>query len=174
MGKTGMKMALLGALAATAMLTACEDSGRSWAMMAQDNYSPYRAQSVPLHRGSNTGLARELPVTESSAMGGSADMAAFPMKLADMAKRDLGSVQDFRVPFPPAQLKGQVAQELGTGKLLRADARGLWVQGTYAVEVGSGLSDAVAPSAAPYQPQPDIIVPEAAPLPGKNPLWKKK
>lgn len=169
MGKTAMRMALLGALAGTALLAGCEDEGRSWAMVAQDNYSPYRAPSVPLHRGSNTGFPRVLPQTES-AMGGSGDMPAFPTQLADMARRDLEMKQDFRVPYPPSRLEAQVAEELGTGKLLRADGRGRWVQGLYSVEVGSGLTQAIAPTSAPAQPQQNPTFAPAAPPPGDRPV----
>lgn len=57
----------------------------------------------------------------------------------------------------PEALTPLVAQELGTGKPLRANAKGIWVQGTYAVELGSGIARSVAPESAPYQPQEQNI-----------------
>mgnify|MGYP002647986254 CR=1 FL=1 len=68
------------------------------------------------------------------------------------AKGDEWLRQDFRTPYPPARLEALVAPNLGTGKPLRANAQGVWVQGTYAVELGSGVTDIVSTGSAPYQP----------------------
>ena len=56
-------------------------------------------------------------------------------------------------PVAPEALEHLVAQDLGTGKPLRANAQGVWVQGIYAVEIGSGVTRAAALESAPYQPQ---------------------
>ncbi|MET0406122.1 MAG: hypothetical protein ABW123_27135 [Cystobacter sp.] len=132
MRKTGMTLRVLGALAGVAVLAGCEDNGRSWAMTAPDDYM------------STAGS------TEDSGTGGSgiARASAEPRGL----ENDLWLKQDFRTPYPPAALEAQVAQELGTGKPLRAE-KGVWVQGIYAVELASGVTQAVSPSSAPFQPQ---------------------
>ena len=62
-----------------------------------------------------------------------------------------GAGMDARVT--PDALEPLVAIDLGTGKPLRANAKGVWVQGTYAVELGSGVTRSVAPESAPFQPQ---------------------
>lgn len=177
MGKTAMRMALLGAVAGTVLLAGCgDDNGRSWAMTPQSNYSPYRDRHVTLHRGSNTGFPRVLPRTEptlgmdgATGVGGSGLDASFPTtQPQELSRREVNLKEDFRVPYPPLALDSEVAQELGTGKPLRA-SRGAWVQGLFAVELGSGLTTAIpAPASAPAQPQQNPTVAPAAPLPGAN------
>ncbi|ATB28926.1 hypothetical protein [Melittangium boletus] len=131
MRKMGWKLAGLGVIAGAVLLTGCgDDFGRRWAMMPQDDYLPDQPQAP----------------AEGSAMGGSG-------AVTDSRANALWLKQDFRVPYPPDQMAALVAPNLGTGKPLRANAKGVWVQGLYAVEVGSGLITSSSPTSAPYQPQ---------------------
>jgi hypothetical protein len=175
MRKTGMTQLLFGALAGVAVLAGCDDNGRSWAMTAPDDYmsTPSPDANDPRDRGSTTGLPRHLPeaspasrdtdVKEGSASGGAGILRATSPGEPQGQDNDLWLKQDFRTPFPPAGLEARVAQELGTGKPLQANAKGVWVQGLYAVELGSGITQAVAPESASFQPQPPIQGPQSTP-----------
>jgi hypothetical protein len=133
MRKTG-KLALLGAITTAVLLSGCgDDRGRSWAMMAQDDYI-----DNPTGAAANSGT------------GGSGSGSPAAMSIG--AQGDEWLKQDFRAPYPPARLEALVAPQLGTGKPLRANAQGVWVQGTYAVELGSGVTNIVTNGSAPYQP----------------------
>ncbi|MBM7113311.1 hypothetical protein [Archangium primigenium] len=127
MRKMGWKWMGLGALAGAVMLSACgDDGGRKWAMTAQDDYLPDHAQAEGT---GGSGMAK------------------------DTRAESLWLKQDFRVPYAPDDMAALVAPNLGTGKALRANAQGVWVEGTYAVEMGSGARTSDAPSSATFQPQ---------------------
>jgi len=182
MRKTGMTRLLLGALAGAAMLAGCDDNGRSWAMVAPDDYMsvPGHQANDPRNRGSTTGLPRHLPeaspesrdadVPEGSASGGAGITRATSPAEPQGQQNDDWLKQDFRVSYPPPPFEARVAQELGTGKLLKANAQGVWVQGIYAVEVASGATQALAPESAGYQPQPqtpgNFSTPDSSPRGG--------
>ena len=144
MRKTGVKLAMLGALAGGVLLTGCMDGGRSASLVAQEDYYPSPEPSWPRQRGVDTGLTWTLPKAGSAAGGSGVALAASALPVEeDPAVKDLLWLrQDFRVPYPPATLEALVAMDLGSGKPLRANAGGRWVQGTYAVEFGSGASHA--------------------------------
>ncbi|MFE8602674.1 hypothetical protein [Archangium violaceum] len=131
MRKTGMKLALLGGFAGAALLAGCGsnpyDYGRVWSLKAQDDYASEQAQG--------TGGA------------GAVDQGG------EQGQENLWLKQDMRVPYPPPRLDAQVAMELGTGKPLQA-VRGVWVQGTQSVELGSGRAMSVSsPGSAPSIPK---------------------
>jgi hypothetical protein len=155
MRKTGMTRWVLGALAGVAVLAGCADNGRSWAMTAPDDYMFMTSSQAGVEEGSGAGGAGLMRTTTPTGKQGMAD--------------DLWLKQDFRTPYPPAALEARVAPELGSGKPLQANERKIWVQGTYAVELASGITQVVAPESAAFQPQPstngDIAPPKAASMP---------
>jgi len=131
MRKMGWMLAGLGAITGAALLSGCgDDHGRLRAMLPQDDYLS-QTERAP---------------AEGSATGGSGTMG-------DSRANELWLKQDFRVPYPPDKMEALVAPNLGTGKPLRANAKGVWVQGIYSVEVGSGITPLSSPTSAPYQPQ---------------------
>ncbi|QRK09852.1 hypothetical protein JQX13_07010 [Archangium violaceum] len=145
MSKRGVKLGVVSVLATGALLTGCNDAGRKWAMTAQEDYYSEQAQD-------ETGRARSHFVSSSSLFetneqvpgtGGSGEASpgaqlAHPQRTH--AQGDQWLRQDFRVPYPPPQYSGLMFMPLGTGNPLRAGPNGAWIQGTYAVELGSGLA----------------------------------
>jgi hypothetical protein len=168
MRKTGVKLALLGAVAGAGLLTGCEDYGRSWAQTSQqeDYYPDELAEGVRLRRGVNTGFPRHLPPTAGDdaapagtggsgvARDGSQGEVLPQSQLDARVQAGLWLQQDERVPFPPPSFDSLAAVALGTGRPLRAGPNGAWIQGTYAIELGSGtLLSSPAPSSGSAQPQ---------------------
>ncbi|QRN98677.1 hypothetical protein JRI60_06420 [Archangium violaceum] len=167
MRKTGVKLALLGAVAGAGLLVGCEDYGRSWAQTSQqeDYYPDEKGEGVRLRRGSNTGFPRHIPLTAgdeaASGTGGSgtareeSQAKALPQSELDArVQAGLWQKQDERVPYPPPQFDSLAAIALGTGRPLKAGPNGAWIQGTYATELGSGtLLSSPAPSSGSTQPQ---------------------
>ncbi|WP_257453460.1 hypothetical protein [Archangium lipolyticum] len=167
MRKTGMKLALLGAVAGAGLLMGCEDYGRSWAQTSQqeDYYPDEKGEGISLRRGSNTGFPRHIPLTAgdeaASGTGGSgvarddSQSKAVPQSELDARVQEgLWLKQDERVPYPPPRFDSLAAIALGTGRPLKAGPNGAWIQGTYAVELGSGnLLASPAPSSGSVQPQ---------------------
>lgn len=143
MRKTGLMGWVLGALAGAALLAGCDDQGRKWAMTAHEDYLPDPSAEQ---------------AGEDSATGG----AGLDPQMRPEQQR-----------VTPDALAPLLAQDLGTGKPLRANAQGVWVQGTYAVELGSGLIRSVAPASAPFQPQQmniggNIATPQQPPPPHRQ------
>ncbi|MFY0571604.1 hypothetical protein ACN28E_48345 [Archangium lansingense] len=137
MRKTGMKLVLLGAFAGAALLAGCSnpyDYGRKGSLVAQDDYYSEQTQQ-------GTGGA------------GEADAKPADNESSKQAQSNLWLKQDMRVPYPPPQLDGLVALELGTGKPLRVGPNGAWVEGTRGVELGSGLATSVSTSGSSIEPQ---------------------
>jgi hypothetical protein len=160
MRKMGMRQVLLGALAAAALLSGCAKGPNQWAMTAQEDYYPDEAQTQnPASKAySNLGSSTTLYQTNEQGTGGAGNQVAqdeawkgLPDSKQNQA--DLWMKQDSRVPYPPPQLDAVVAMEYGTGKPLLKGPNGAWVQGTYAVEVGSGKATSIAPSSGSYQPR---------------------
>lgn len=162
MRKTGMGLALLGAFAGAVLLAGCDDQGRSWAQNSQQgDYSPnVRDTQVRLHRGSNTGFPRHIPLVSGDqpapGTGGAGLIVVIPpsqFELEQQERQTLWLRQDERVPYPPPSFDAEAAISLGTGKPLRTGPNGAWIQGTHAVELGSGLARSVAPTSTDYQPE---------------------
>lgn len=156
----GMKQVLLGALGAAVLLAGCDEAynrGRFWSLTSQEDYFPNR------HKGETEKPGATPPSdvfrTFEQGYGGSGnenerDNIQDWSQVSRENQRQLWLQQDYRVPYPPPQLDSLIAMELGTGKALKAGPHGAWVQGTYAVELGSGLTQAVpAPTSAPFQPE---------------------
>ncbi|PTL81402.1 hypothetical protein [Vitiosangium sp. GDMCC 1.1324] len=79
------------------------------------------------------------------------------LKSDEQARETLWLRQDERVPFPPSSFDAEAAVSLGTGKPLRAGPNGAWIQGTHAVELGSGVARSVAPTSTDYQPEEPAV-----------------
>lgn len=180
MRKMGVKLTLLGAFAGAALLAGCEDNGRSWAQFSQqeDYYPQEQGTHVRLHRGSNVGVPRHLPLTPGDAAPepgtGGAGFAATEqaqrkavseavLHATDAEQDKLWLQQDQRVPFPPSSFSAQAALELGTGRPLRTGPNGAWIQGTRGVELGSGIARTVASSSGSAQPQEPAVGEQALP-----------
>jgi hypothetical protein len=155
-----MRQALLGALAAAALLAGCAKGPNQWAMTAQEDYYPDEAQTQnPASRAySNLGTSATLYQTNEQGTGGAGNQVAQDeawrgIQGSKKNQEQLWLQQDYRVPFPPPQLDALIAMELGTGKPLLKGPNGAWVQGTYGVELGSGRATSVAPSSGSFQPQ---------------------
>lgn len=166
MRKTGMKLALLGGFAGAALLAGCGnnpyDYGRKWALTAQEDYYSEEAQNQdPAARASsNIGSSTTLYQTdeqergtggagESDAQSANNDMPR--IQGSKLSQEHLWLQQDMRVPYPPPEI--DAAMDLGTGKPLQVGANGAWVQGTYAVELGSGLASAVHTTSSVFEPE---------------------
>nr|AYM53848.1 hypothetical protein [Archangium sp.] len=151
MRKTGMKLALLGGFAGAALLAGCGnnpyDYGRVWSLTAQEDYSSEQ------ERG--TGGAGE-----ADARSGDNELPA--IQGGEQGQENLWLKQDMRVPYPPPRLDAQVAMELGTGKPLRA-VKGVWVQGTRGVELGSGRATSVSSAASSFEPGEGDQAPKGQP-----------
>lgn len=172
MWKTWVKQGLLGALGAAAVLTGCDYGGRVWSLTAQEDYYPEQAQGAVGKSRSNIGSSSSLfeTVEQQEGTGGAGE--ATPGGQASMPPRIQGSAQeqehlwlqqDERVPFPPPQLSALVAPALGTGRPLRVGPHGAWIQGTYGVELGSGLARSIAPTSASYQPEERTVGEQSLP-----------
>jgi hypothetical protein len=168
MRKMGMKLALLGGFAGAALLAGCNDNpydfGRKWSLSAQEDYYSEQAQTQDAAaRGhSNIGTSATLLETDEQERGtgggGEADAKAGEdtearSQGAKQVQPDLWLKQDLRVPYPPPQLEALVAMDLGTGKPLKVGRNGAWIQGTHAVELGSGLATSVSTTSSSFQPQ---------------------
>ncbi|HYO58604.1 hypothetical protein [Archangium sp.] len=173
MRKTGMKLALLGGFAGAALLAGCNhydepfkdnpyDFGRLWSLTAQEDYYSEQAQDEAGRGHSNIGTSATLFETNEQERGmGGAGEADANVRNNDLpriqgnkqAQPNLWLQQDMRVPYPPPQLDSVVAMDLGTGKPLRAGPNGAWVQGTHAIELGSGLATSLSSTSSSWQPQ---------------------
>lgn len=182
MRKTGMKLALLGGFAGAALLAGCGDNpydyGRKWSLTAQDDYYSDKAQDEVGREYSNLGTSATAFETgeQDRGTGGSGE-AVFSLnpepreggtggpgldERDEVTTRIQGSAQeqehlwlqqDMRVPYPPSQLNALSALPLGTGRPLRAGPNGAWVQGTYAVELGSGVATSLSTTSGSLEPQ---------------------
>lgn len=164
MRKTGMKLALLGGFAGAVLLAGCGnnpyDYGRKWALTAQEDYYSEQAQAGNPASAANSNIGSSSSVLQTNEQGrgtggaGEADGPAPDMPNIQgnkLMQDNLWLKQDMRVPYPPPEI--DAAMELGTGKPLRVGANGAWVQGTYGVELGSGLASAVHTSSAGFEPE---------------------
>lgn len=176
MWKTWVKQGLLGAFAAAAVLTGCNNGGRVWSLTAQEDYYPEQGQGDVGKARSNVGTSATLFETSEqergtggageATAGGPGTTGAFsPQQLhaTDQQQRALWLRQDERVPFPPPQFSAEVAVAEGTGKPLRKGSNGAWIQGTHGVELGSGVARSIAPSSASYQPQEPAVGEQSLP-----------
>lgn len=171
MRNVGVK-GLLGVLAGVALLAGCgQNGGRLWSLTAQEDYYSEQAQSEVGKERSNlvtsatafetneqergTGGAGESPGGQGNIFPGS--------PVNEQERASLWQRQDERVPFPPARFDALVAQAIGTGKPLKKGRNGAWIQGTHALELGSGVATTIAPSSASYQPQESMGGGEAMP-----------
>ncbi|HEX5754456.1 MAG TPA: hypothetical protein VFZ09_50195 [Archangium sp.] len=163
MRKMGMKLALLGGFAGAVLLAGCGnnpyDYGRKWSLTAQEDYYSEQVQAgnPASAASSNIGSSSSVFQTSEQARGtggaGEADASSDMPRIqgSKQEQEHLWLQQDMRVPYPPPQI--DAAMELGTGKPLRVGANGSWVQGTYGVELGSGLASAVHTSGAAFEPE---------------------
>jgi hypothetical protein len=168
-----MKLTLLGAFAGAGLLAGCDDYGRRWALTAQeDYYSSEQGQEGAGRDYSNIGSSSGLFETDEQVRGtggaGEADTNARNDDLpriqgSKKAPEHLWLQQDLRVPFPPPELDAVIAMELGTGKPLRAGRNGAWVQGTYGVELGSGLATSLSSTSSSFEPQEPQVGTQAPP-----------
>lgn len=166
MRKTGMKLALLGGLAGAALLAGCGnnpyDYGRRWALTAQEDYYSEQAQEqdpaakVNSNIGSSTTVFKTDEQQRGTGGAGESDAQSADNDMPRIQGRKQGDErlwlqQDMRVPFPPPEI--DAAMELGTGKPLRVGPNGAWIQGTYGVELGSGLASAVHTTSSAFEPE---------------------
>jgi hypothetical protein len=172
MRKTGVKLGLLGAFAAAAVLTGCAKDQHVWALTAQEDYYDDQAQDAVGKERSNLGTTSKLFETDEQLRGtGGAgqdpkaaerDNVQGPPRLqgSDQAQEHLWLQQDDRTPFPPLS----VQTPFGTGKPLKA-VNGVWVQGTHGVERGATGGRGVNPIAGTglYTPQEPTEGSEVAP-----------
>ncbi len=171
---------LLGALAGVALLAGCGEvnhryyGGRSWSLTAQEDYYSEQAQAKDeaAREYSNIGTSSELFETneQERGTGGAGEspgggqgniVPGGPGR--EPAQANLWQRQDERVPFPPARFDALAARALGTGRPLKKGPKGAWIQGTYGVELGSGLATSMAPSSGSFQPQVPTEGSETAP-----------
>ncbi|WNG50836.1 hypothetical protein F0U60_46965 [Archangium minus] len=173
MSKRGVKLGVVGVLATGALLTGCTrdgySEGRTGSLSAQEDYYADQAQEETGKAHSNLDSSASLFETNEQkreandperGTGGAGDASpasqlANPQRI--QAQGDQWLRQDFRVPYPPPEYSALMAMPLGTGKPLRAGPNGAWVQGTYAVELGSGTASSIAPSSGSLQPQEPAV-----------------
>ncbi|HEX8439189.1 hypothetical protein [Archangium sp.] len=170
---------LLGALAGVALLAGCgegmrKDGGRTWSLTAQEDYYSEQAQDEVGKERSNIGTSSTLYQTneQERGTGGAGEpqgggqeniLPGGPGR--DPAQANLWLRQDERVPFPPDQFESLAALDIGTGKPLKTGRNGAWIQGTYGIEVGSGLASSIAPSTgSSFQPQEPTEGSNVAPM----------
>jgi hypothetical protein len=161
-----MKLALLGGFAGAALLAGCGnnpyDYGRRWALTAQEDYYSEEAQNQdPTARErSNIGSSTSVLQTDEQGRGTggagesdgqSADNDMPRIEGSKQGQANLWLQQDMRVPYPPPEI--DAAMDLGTGKPLQVGANGAWVQGTYAVELGSGRASALHTTSSVFEPE---------------------
>jgi hypothetical protein len=160
-----MRLALLGGFAGAALLAGCNnpyDYGRKWALTAQEDYYSEEAQqqNEAANAASNIGSSSSLYQTDEQqrGTGGAGESDAGPVNNdlpriqgSKVAQENLWLQQDLRTPFPPPEL--DVAMELGSGKPLQKGPNGAWVQGTHAIELGSGRASAVHTTSSSFEPE---------------------
>jgi len=174
MRKMGMRQALLGGLAAAALLAGCDKGPNHWALTAQEDYYPDEAQTQNPASAyySNLDTSTTLYQTREQGTGGAGNQVAQDeqwsgVQGSQQEQEQLWLQQDMRVPFPPPQFTALMAIPLGTGKPLLKGPNGAWVQGTYAVEVGAGRASSIAPSGSgALQPQEPAKGTQAVPNEG--------
>jgi hypothetical protein len=181
MRNVGVK-GLLGALVGVALLAGCggdggtrKDGGRLWSLTAQEDYysEQDQAQNEASREYSNIGSSSESFQTDEQQRGtggageshGGGQGKVLPrIQGSEQEQENLWLQQDERVPFPPDRFESLAATDLGTGKPLKKGPNGAWIQGTYGIELGSGLASSVAPSTgSSYQPQETTEGSEVAP-----------
>jgi hypothetical protein len=163
---------LLGALAGVALLAGCggggkdpRDDGRLWSLAAQEDYYSDEAQekNEAAREYSNIGTSSTLFETteQERGTGGSGEYPGSEQAILlpgspvnEQERATLWLRQDERVPSPLPPFDALVARDIGTGKPLKKGPNGAWIQGTYGVELGSGLASSVAPSTgSSFQPR---------------------
>jgi hypothetical protein len=173
MRKTGVKLGLLGAFAAAAVLTGCAKDQHVWALTAQEDYYDDQAQDAVGKERSNLGTSSKVFETDEQLRGTggagqdpkAAERDNVQAQTPDQGRRTpeqeaVWLQQDDRTRFPPLT----VQTPFGTGKPLKA-VNGVWVQGTHGVERGATGGRGMNPVAGTglYSPQEPTEGSEAAP-----------
>jgi hypothetical protein len=145
MGRKALKLGVLGALAAAALLAGCNDDkaigdrGRFWAMTPQEDYYPdsHQENTEPDFPRDDSSIFETKEHEWGTGGGGDAGAA----DEGEPIHNNPGAwASNFYSELVPGAETGfwhaSAPSQVGTGQPLKAEG-GIWVQGTHAVEQGA-------------------------------------